>query len=128
MVLPKRERCLIIYVAQGNALLAGDAGAVLVLGGEVRLVPFRPAELAAHRAPRRLDRVRTALELVALGGVAADAERRRLPEEDGFERGEVRFLGEDAEHDAGAVFLHLDRRREDIEGASGKQEIEAKAD
>src|SRR5205823_509774 len=63
---------------QGNAVLPGDAGGILVLRREYRRPALEPAELALHRAPRRLGGGRLTLELVPFGQVPANAEGVRL--------------------------------------------------
>src|SRR5947209_7163160 len=73
-----------IDLAEGDAVLPGDAGAVFVLGREERGLAVAPAELALHRAPGRLDRAGPAFELVPAGERPADAEGGRLAKEDLF--------------------------------------------
>ena len=97
-------------------------------GENDRRPSLAPAELALHRAPRRLHRVLLAVQLVPRRRVAADAERRRLAEQDLFQRRHRRLGAQHAQQHAGAVLLHEDRRREHVEGAGGEQQIVTVAD
>src|SRR5262245_38560179 len=79
---------------------ASDASAIFVLRRHDGRLSFAPAAFAAHRAPRRVDRDRLALELRAFGAMAADAEGLRLTEEDCFNGRKVRVGGDGAQEDA----------------------------
>src|SRR5206468_4310567 len=87
-----------------------------------------PAELALHRAPRRLDNGSLAVQLVALDRVTANAESHRLTEQNLLELHDCAVGGEDRQENAGTVLLHEDRRRKHIEGAGGEQLLDAVAD
>ena len=72
----------VVDVAERDACVAGDPGAVLVFGAERRRPAVEPAELPLDRAERRLDLGGLPLQLVAADLVAADAQGGRLAEED----------------------------------------------
>src|SRR5437868_4332778 len=55
-----------VHLAQWHAVLVGDPGTIFILGREHTRSAGPPAALAPHRAPRRLDAQRLALQLVAL--------------------------------------------------------------
>src|SRR5260370_37918576 len=73
--------CLFVNLAERDAVLAGEAGAVFVLGSEDGRADFEPAELALHRATRRCYCAGAAVQLVPLHGIPADAEGHGFPAE-----------------------------------------------
>src|SRR5581483_12285795 len=90
-------------LAQRQARLPCNPRAILVLRREHRGLAVLPAELALHRAPACLDRARLAVELVPLGGIAANAQGAGLAEKNVVEDGQGGFRGDDAQERAGAV-------------------------
>src|SRR5438132_12738525 len=89
--------CLKIYFPQGNAVLAGDAGAVFVFRREDRRASILPAEFALNGSPGSLDGAGTPLKLVPHDGIAADTERGRLTKSGVFPSRQVRLRREHRE-------------------------------
>ena len=88
---------------------------------EQRSLAVSPAELAVQLADRSLDDARLPSTLRPLHQRTADAERRRLCENDVFHLVDVRRAAEDTQQYAGAGLFHLDRRREKFDRARLEQ-------
>src|SRR5262245_56026926 len=106
-------------------MLAGNASAGFIFGGERRWLTVAPGEFALDWSPRSRHRMRAAVQFMALHWIAADAECRRLAEEDVFQLRYHCFRRDHTQEHAGAVFFHKDGDAVNIQGAGGEQALVA---
>ena len=107
-------------VSQRQLMRFGDLDAVFVLGSKDHRLVGTPRELALHRAEVGFDRVGHPLTNRPLDQLPPNPQRVRFVEEDCLQLGRVFGLADHAEDDAGAILLHLDGGRIDIECSGGQ--------
>src|SRR5262249_6557367 len=71
-----------VPLTQGDPVFSGDAGTILILGGQHTSSVPAPAALGPHETPSRFDCHRLALHLAALHSIAPNPQRSRFTEQD----------------------------------------------
>ena len=110
------------HILEWQFVSLGDLDAVFVLGGKDDRLVGTPRQLSFDRTEVGLNGVRRPLTDRAFDHLAANAERVGFIENDRLHFGGIFVLADHAEDHTGAVLLHLDRGRVDIERSGGEEQ------
>ena len=117
-----------VDLAERNTLLGGQAGTDIELGRKDGGARAAPADFSRDDPPRRLDMAGHSGTNAPFVGLPPHAKCSRFTEENSFQRLGIGRSRDHGEERAGATFLHLDRRRVDIERPGFQQPVPRVAD